>query len=236
MLPHSIFIFVTGIEGITSQKSWLFHVHSPIGFKIVINCTYTCTIVSLINLVIFFNLWCVTALHPRIFWSDSRDEISKRWGNFFKMLRAALFKYYSLTRECYLRLDNFAEIFCFWLTISKNEFYLQYLVWRRRFLKILFIWFSFVQWFGQIMRRTLTLLIIACLLAFVAPSKQHNDKTHHDQDQHEREAHKVEHEEGSGVGSTYLESGVSGSGEGKLVLKLLRARFTFAVSYSKLSW
>ena len=85
------------------------------------------------------------------------------------------------------------------------------------------------------MRRTLTLLIIASLLAFVAPSKQHKDNKHHGQDQHEHEAHKVEHEEGSGVGSTYLESGVSGSGEGKLVLKLLRARFTFAVRYSKLS-
>jgi len=89
---------------------------------------------------------------------------------------------------------------------------------------------------GQIMRGTLTLFIIACLLAFVASKKQHKDTRHHSPYQNEREDHKVEHEEGSGVGSTFLGSGVSGSGEGKLILKPLRTRFRFAVSYSRLWW
>jgi len=84
------------------------------------------------------------------------------------------------------------------------------------------------------MRGTLTLLIIACLLAFVASSKQHKDtKQHGPSYQDEHETHKVEHEEGSGVGSTYLGSGVSGSGEGKLILKPLRTRFRFAVNYGQ---
>ena len=68
------------------------------------------------------------------------------------------------------------------------------------------------------MRGTLTLLIITCLLAFVASKKQHKDTKHHGPYQNERESHKVEHEESSGGGSANWGSGVSGSGEGKLVL------------------
>lgn len=66
------------------------------------------------------------------------------------------------------------------------------------------------------MRRALTLLIIACLLAFVASKKQHKDTKHHGPYQNERETHRAEHEEGSG-GSTDGGSGGSGSGEGKIV-------------------
>ena len=85
------------------------------------------------------------------------------------------------------------------------------------------------------MRGTLTLLIIFCLLVFVASTKQHKKTKQDGPHQDERESHKVGHEEDSDVGSTNLESGVSGSGEGKLVLEPQRTRFRFAVSYSKLS-
>ena len=68
------------------------------------------------------------------------------------------------------------------------------------------------------MRGTLTLPLIACLLAFVTSTKQHKDTRHHGPYQDERASHKVEHE-GSGGGSTHWGSGVSGSGEGKLVLQ-----------------
>lgn len=66
------------------------------------------------------------------------------------------------------------------------------------------------------MRGTPTLLIIACLLAFVESKKQHKDTTHHGLYQNERETHRAEHEKSSG-GSTDGGSGGSGSGEGKIV-------------------
>ena len=86
------------------------------------------------------------------------------------------------------------------------------------------------------MRGTLTLPIIACLLAFVESTKQRKDTRHHAPYQNERVSHnKVEHE-GAGGGSTHRGSGVFGSGEGKLVFQALRTELRFAVNFSKLWW
>lgn len=67
------------------------------------------------------------------------------------------------------------------------------------------------------MRVTPTLLLlIACLLAYVASKEHGQDTKNHAPNRHEHEYHGAEHEEGSiisGSGS----SGSSGSGEGKLV-------------------